>query len=209
MDGVMMAAAGEGDARRLVAGVGVNGGGDEGGRWWMRDGDGLDVRWCGCRDRGGWPGSRQKIWRRRKSLYRWCRGGADEGVVAMILMVWLMCRDGGCAAGEGDGRRRVAGVGVNVVAMKVADGGCEMVMVWRGKLIQNFAKKESMKKAFQDMLHGLGEVNLTHAYYNGSRTSKDNEDQRWNTSIETKRTQKTTLALEVLWKTLFNCICTC
>nr|GFB18631.1 hypothetical protein [Tanacetum cinerariifolium] len=53
----------------------------------------------------------------------WCsRSGGDEGVVAMILMVWLLCRDGVCgycgdesaeAAGEGDGRRRVAGVGVN------------------------------------------------------------------------------------------------
>nr|GEW97002.1 reverse transcriptase domain-containing protein [Tanacetum cinerariifolium] len=42
--------------------------------------------------------------------------------------------------------------------------------------IANFAKKESMKKAFQDMLHELGEVNPTHAYCNGSRTSKDNED---------------------------------
>ncbi|GJU84266.1 hypothetical protein Tco_1291812 [Tanacetum coccineum] len=29
-------------------------------------------------------------------------------------------------------------------------------------------KKESMKKAFQDMLHGLGEVNLTHTDYNSS-----------------------------------------
>nr|GEU31263.1 hypothetical protein [Tanacetum cinerariifolium] len=36
-----------------------------------------------------------------------------------------------------------------------------------------------MKKAFQDMLHGLREVNPTHAYYNGSRTSKDNEDPSW------------------------------
>nr|GEZ07246.1 hypothetical protein [Tanacetum cinerariifolium] len=44
MDGVMMAAAEEGDGRLRVAGVGVNGGGDEGGRWWMRDGDGLEVR---------------------------------------------------------------------------------------------------------------------------------------------------------------------
>ncbi|GKC50581.1 hypothetical protein Tco_1073326 [Tanacetum coccineum] len=57
---------------------------------------------------------------------------------------------------------------------------------------------ESMKKAFQDMLHGLGEVNLTHAYYNGSRTSKDNEDPSWSTSFKTKRTQKTSSALEVL-----------
>nr|GFA67158.1 hypothetical protein [Tanacetum cinerariifolium] len=45
-------AAGEGDGRRRVAEVGVNGGGDEGGRWWMRDGDGLEVRrevvWLSC-----------------------------------------------------------------------------------------------------------------------------------------------------------------
>ncbi|GJW94976.1 hypothetical protein Tco_0174648 [Tanacetum coccineum] len=31
----------------------------------------------------------------------------------------------------------------------------------------SFVKKESMKKAFQDMLHQLGKVNPTHAYYNG------------------------------------------
>nr|GEY62534.1 hypothetical protein [Tanacetum cinerariifolium] len=60
----------------------------------------------------------------------------------------------------------------------------------------NFAKKESMKKAFQDMLHELGEVNTTHAYCNGSRTSKDNKDPIWNTSFKTKSTQKTTSALE-------------
>ncbi|GKE23591.1 hypothetical protein Tco_1435103, partial [Tanacetum coccineum] len=61
-----------------------------------------------------------------------------------------------------------------------------------------FENEESMKKAFQDMLHGLGEVNPTHAYYNGSRTSKDNEDPSWSTSFKTRRTRKTTLALEVL-----------
>ncbi|GJT11976.1 retrovirus-related pol polyprotein from transposon TNT 1-94 [Tanacetum coccineum] len=64
-------------------------------------------------------------------------------------------------------------------------------------------KRESMKKAFQDMQHELGEVNLTHAYYNGSRTSKDNEDPSWSTSFKTRRTQKTSSALEALWKTLF------
>ncbi|GJT77101.1 putative reverse transcriptase domain-containing protein [Tanacetum coccineum] len=48
-----------------------------------------------------------------------------------------------------------------------------------------------------------GEVNPVHAYYNGSCTSKDNEDPSWNTSFKTKRTHKTTSALEVLWKTLF------
>ncbi|GKA61601.1 hypothetical protein Tco_0761008 [Tanacetum coccineum] len=40
-----------------------------------------------------------------------------------------------------------------------------------------------------------GEVNPVHAYYNGSRTSKDNEDPSWNTSFKTRRTQKTTSAL--------------
>ncbi|GJW74857.1 hypothetical protein Tco_0134227 [Tanacetum coccineum] len=60
-----------------------------------------------------------------------------------------------------------------------------------------------MKKVFQDMLHELGEVNPTHAYYNGSRTSKDNEDLSWSTSFKTRRTQKTSSALEMLWKTLF------
>nr|GEV40536.1 DNA-directed DNA polymerase [Tanacetum cinerariifolium] len=42
--------------------------------------------------------------------------------------------------------------------------------------------EESMKKAFQNMMHGLEEVNPTHAYYNGSKTSKDNEDPSWSTS---------------------------
>nr|GEX69794.1 hypothetical protein [Tanacetum cinerariifolium] len=37
-------------------------------------------------------------------------------------------------------------------------------------------------------------------------TSKGNEEPSWNTSFKTKSTQKTTSALEVLWKTLFNCI---
>ncbi|GKB66602.1 hypothetical protein Tco_0928014, partial [Tanacetum coccineum] len=53
-----------------------------------------------------------------------------------------------------------------------------------------------MKKAFQDMLHGLGEVNPTHAYYNGFCTSKDTEDLSWSTSFKTRRTQKTSSALE-------------
>ncbi|GKG34595.1 hypothetical protein Tco_0437291, partial [Tanacetum coccineum] len=51
-----------------------------------------------------------------------------------------------------------------------------------------------MKKAFQDMLH---------EYYNGSCTSKDNEDPSWSTSFKTRRTSKTFSALEALWKTLF------
>ncbi|GKA29731.1 hypothetical protein Tco_0715976 [Tanacetum coccineum] len=53
-----------------------------------------------------------------------------------------------------------------------------------------------MMKAFQDMMHELGEVNPTHAFYNGSRTSKDNEYPSWSTSFKTRRTQKTSSALE-------------
>ncbi|GJS47389.1 retrovirus-related pol polyprotein from transposon TNT 1-94 [Tanacetum coccineum] len=47
-----------------------------------------------------------------------------------------------------------------------------------------------MKKAFKDMLHELGEVYPTHAYYNGSRTSQDKEDPSWSTSIETRRQRR-------------------
>nr|GEU87728.1 hypothetical protein [Tanacetum cinerariifolium] len=72
------------------------------------------------------------------------------------------------------------------------------MLVWDEADSETFAKKESMKKAFQDMLHELGEVNPTHVYYNGSRTSKDNEDTSWSTSLKTKRTQKTSSALEML-----------
>ncbi|GJS16292.1 hypothetical protein Tco_0410764 [Tanacetum coccineum] len=41
-----------------------------------------------------------------------------------------------------------------------------------------------------------GEVNPTHADYNGSCTIKDTEDPSWSTSFKTKRTQKTSSALE-------------
>ncbi|GJW10349.1 hypothetical protein Tco_1576176 [Tanacetum coccineum] len=37
------------------------------------------------------------------------------------------------------------------------------------------------------MLHELGEVNLTHAYYNGSKISQDKEDPSWSTSFKTRR----------------------
>ncbi|GJR57968.1 Orf y [Tanacetum coccineum] len=49
----------------------------------------------------------------------------------------------------------------------------------------------------------LGEVNPTHAYYNDSRTSKDNEDPSCSTRFKTRRTQKTSSALEALLKTLY------
>ncbi|GJU64056.1 hypothetical protein Tco_1245891 [Tanacetum coccineum] len=72
------------------------------------------------------------------------------------------------------------------------------MLVWGEADSETLLKQESMKKAFQDMLHGLGEFNPTHAYYNGFRTSKDNEDPSWSTSFKTRRTQKTSSALEVL-----------
>ncbi|GJV96944.1 hypothetical protein Tco_1548521 [Tanacetum coccineum] len=55
-----------------------------------------------------------------------------------------------------------------------------------GSGFRNFAKKESMRKAFQDMMHGLGEVNPTYAYYNGSCTSKDNKDPSWEYKVQDK-----------------------
>ncbi|GJY91926.1 hypothetical protein Tco_0507708 [Tanacetum coccineum] len=39
------------------------------------------------------------------------------------------------------------------------------------------SSKKSMKKAFQDMLHELGEVNLTHAYYNDFLNEEGNGNQ--------------------------------
>ncbi|GJV39245.1 hypothetical protein Tco_1417685 [Tanacetum coccineum] len=41
-----------------------------------------------------------------------------------------------------------------------------------------------------------GEVNPTRTYYNGSCTSKDTEDPSWSTSFKTRRTRKTSSALE-------------
>ncbi|GJU99957.1 hypothetical protein Tco_1329228 [Tanacetum coccineum] len=56
---------------------------------------------------------------------------------------------------------------------------------------------------FQDICKNWGKLDQFSAYYNGSCTSKDNEDLSWSTSFKTRRTQKTSLALEALWKTLF------
>ncbi|GJY35004.1 reverse transcriptase domain-containing protein [Tanacetum coccineum] len=60
-----------------------------------------------------------------------------------------------------------------------------------------------MSKEFvlDDMSFSPKELNLE----NGSRTSKDNEDPSWNTSFKTRRTQKTTSAVEALWKTILRC----
>ncbi|GJV40518.1 hypothetical protein Tco_1418958 [Tanacetum coccineum] len=77
--------------------------------------------------------------------------------------------------------------------------------VWGKPDSETVAKKDPVKKLFKTACLGWGEVNPTHAYYNGSRTSKDNEDPGWNTSFKTRRTQKTTSAVEALWKTILRC----
>ncbi|GKC10064.1 hypothetical protein Tco_1001674, partial [Tanacetum coccineum] len=87
--------------------------------------------------------------------------------------------------------------------IRVSESAQDRDVGLEGSGFRNFAKKESMRKAFQDMMHGLGEVNPTYAYYNGSCTSKDNKDPSWSTCFKTRRTQKTSSALEALGKTLF------
>ncbi|GJU68607.1 hypothetical protein Tco_1254866 [Tanacetum coccineum] len=66
-----------------------------------------------------------------------------------------------------------------------------------GKLIQKLRQKGVYEESFSSVCcMDWGEVNPVHAYYNGSCTSKDNEDPSWNTSFKTKRTHKTSSALE-------------
>ncbi|GKE65066.1 hypothetical protein Tco_1519227, partial [Tanacetum coccineum] len=57
-------------------------------------------------------------------------------------------------------------------------------------------KRSLRRKLFKTCCMNWGEVNPTHAYYNGSCTIKDPEDPSWITSFKTKRTQKTSSALE-------------
>ncbi|GKB87347.1 hypothetical protein Tco_0959619 [Tanacetum coccineum] len=77
------------------------------------------------------------------------------------------------------------------------------MLVWGEADSKTSPKRSLRRKLFKTCCMNWGEVNLVHAYYNGSCSSKDNEDQSWSTSFKTRRTQKTSSALEVLWKTLF------
>ncbi|GKB36783.1 putative reverse transcriptase domain-containing protein, partial [Tanacetum coccineum] len=73
-----------------------------------------------------------------------------------------------------------------------------------GKLIQKLRQKGVYEESFSRHAACIGgEVNLTHAYYNDSRTSKDNEDPSSSTRFKTRKTQKTSSALEALLKTLY------
>ncbi|GJU44277.1 hypothetical protein Tco_1201543 [Tanacetum coccineum] len=61
----------------------------------------------------------------------------------------------------------------------------DRMLVWKEADSRNFDKKDSfgnsLFKTCSNELGGGEKFNPTHAYYNGSRTSKDNEDPSWNT----------------------------
>ncbi|GKA27009.1 putative FY-rich, FY-rich, WD40/YVTN repeat-like-containing domain protein [Tanacetum coccineum] len=77
------------------------------------------------------------------------------------------------------------------------------MLVWGEADSETSPKRSLRRKLFKTCCMNWGEVNPTHAYYNGSCTIKDTEDPSWSTSFKTRRTQKTSSALEALWKTLF------
>ncbi|GKC53337.1 multidrug resistance-associated protein 5 [Tanacetum coccineum] len=77
------------------------------------------------------------------------------------------------------------------------------MLVWGEADSETLPKRSLRRKLFKTCCMNWKEVNLTHAYYNGSCTIKDTEDPSWSTSFKTRRTQKTSSALEALWKTLF------
>ncbi|GJY71620.1 hypothetical protein Tco_0475323, partial [Tanacetum coccineum] len=81
---------------------------------------------------------------------------------------------------------------------------CLKIGMLFGEADSELRQKGSIKKAFKTCCMNWGEVNPVHAYYNGSRTSKDNEDPSWSTSFKTRRTQKTSSALELLEKKAMN-----
>ncbi|GJU21636.1 hypothetical protein Tco_1154978 [Tanacetum coccineum] len=64
-----------------------------------------------------------------------------------------------------------------------------------------------MKESFSDMLHELEEVNpvFMHTTTKVPVPSKDNEYPSWSTSFKTRRTQKTSLALEGFRKNVIYC----
>ncbi|GJX63657.1 ribonuclease H-like domain-containing protein [Tanacetum coccineum] len=60
---------------------------------------------------------------------------------------------------------------------------------YRGEADSETSPKRSLRrKLFKTCCMNWGEVNPVHAHYNGSRTSKDNEDPSWSTSSKIRRT---------------------
>ncbi|GJR13609.1 hypothetical protein Tco_0796261 [Tanacetum coccineum] len=72
------------------------------------------------------------------------------------------------------------------------------MLVWWEADSETLPKRSLRRKLFKACCMNWGEVNLTHAYYNGSKLSKHNEDLSWSTSFKTRRIQKTSSALEAL-----------
>ncbi|GJV84438.1 retrovirus-related pol polyprotein from transposon TNT 1-94 [Tanacetum coccineum] len=70
------------------------------------------------------------------------------------------------------------------------------MLVWGEADSETLPKRSLRRKLFKTCCMNWGEVNLPHAYYNGSFTIKDTEDPSWSTSFKTRRTQKTSSALE-------------
>ncbi|GKA40366.1 hypothetical protein Tco_0732959 [Tanacetum coccineum] len=77
------------------------------------------------------------------------------------------------------------------------------MLVWGEADSETSPKRSIRRKLFKTCCMNWGEVNPTHAYYNGSCIIKDIEDSSWSTSFKTRRTQKKSSALKALWKTLF------
>ncbi|GKA47915.1 putative ribonuclease H-like domain-containing protein [Tanacetum coccineum] len=63
-------------------------------------------------------------------------------------------------------------------------------------------KRSLRRKLFKTCCMNWGEVNPTHAYYNGSCTSKDTEDPIWSTRFKSRRTQKTSSDLKIMVSTM-------
>ncbi|GJQ94496.1 hypothetical protein Tco_0005635 [Tanacetum coccineum] len=70
------------------------------------------------------------------------------------------------------------------------------MLVWGEADSETSPKRSLRRKLFKTCCMNWGEVNPTHAYYNGSCTSKDTKDLSCSTSFKTRRTQKTSSALE-------------
>ncbi|GJY34904.1 hypothetical protein Tco_0419373 [Tanacetum coccineum] len=70
------------------------------------------------------------------------------------------------------------------------------MLIWGEADSETSPKRSLRRKIFKTCCMNWGEVNPTHAYYNGSCTSKNTEDPSWSTSFKTRRTQKTSSALE-------------
>ncbi|GKC16638.1 retrovirus-related pol polyprotein from transposon TNT 1-94, partial [Tanacetum coccineum] len=75
--------------------------------------------------------------------------------------------------------------------------------VFKNKLDKNGVVSRTKARLVAQGYNQQEGIDYDETYALVARTSKDNEDPRWSTSFKPLRTQKTSSALEVLWKTLF------